>query len=158
MACLAPQSTERLVLIASAGLWLEEHPIPDLFATLPFELAPLLFHDPAQGVKVLTGGLDFSDSAALGEFMVRNARQLGTAGKILFPIPNRRLAKRLYRQTAPTLVVWGRDDRFIVPAYADRFAELLPAAEIAWIEGAGHMVPLEQPTPVAEAVIRFCTA
>ena len=51
MACLAPQSLERLVLVASAGLWLDEHPVPDLFATLPFELAGLLFHDPGEGVK-----------------------------------------------------------------------------------------------------------
>ena len=157
MACLAPQSVERLVLVASAGLWLDEHPIPDLFATLPFELAPLLFHDATAGVKVLTGGLDFNDSGALGEFLIRNARRLGTAGKILFPIPNRRLSKRLYRQTAPTLVLWGREDRFLVPAYAEHFAELLPEAELAWIEGAGHMVPVEQPEPVAEAILRFCS-
>jgi pimeloyl-ACP methyl ester carboxylesterase len=158
MACVAPQSIESLVLVASAGLWLDEHPIPDLFATLPFELAPLLFHDAAAGVKVLTGGLDFDDPSALGEFLIRNARRLGTAGKILFPIPNRRLSKRLYRQTAPTLIVWGRDDRFLVPAYAERFAELLPSAEIEWIDGAGHMVPVEQPDPVADAIARFCRA
>ncbi len=35
------------------------------------------------------------------------------AGKILFPIPNRRLSKRLYRLTAPTLVLWGAADRLI---------------------------------------------
>lgn len=158
MATLAPQSIEGLVLIASAGLWLDEHPIPDLFATLPFELAPLLFHDAAAGVKVLTGGLDFNDPSALGDFLIGNARRLGTAGKILFPIPNRRLSKRLYRQTTPTLVVWGREDRFLVPAYAERFAELLPAAELAWIDGAGHMAPIEQPTPIAEAIVRFTGA
>ncbi len=155
MACLAPQSLSRLVLIGSAGLWVDEQPIPDLFATLPFELAPLLFHDPEQGVKLLTGGLDFSNMEALQAFMVKNARRLGTAGKILFPVPNRRLSKRLYRQTAPTLIVWGREDRFIPPLYAERFAELLPRAEIAWIEKAGHMAPYEQPEAVAQAIEEF---
>jgi len=156
MACLAPQSCERLVLIASAGLWLDAHPIPDLFSTLPFELADLLFHDPAEGVKILTAGADFEDPKALSAFMIRNARQLGTAGKILFPIPNRRLSKRLYRQTAPTLVLWGSEDRFIPPIYAERFSELLPNSEIAWIEAAGHMVPAEQPDRVAGEILRFC--
>jgi pimeloyl-ACP methyl ester carboxylesterase len=156
MACLAPQSCERLVLIASAGLWIDEHPLPDLFATLPFELAELLFHDPAEGVKILTAGADFEDPAALATFMIRNARQLGTAGKILFPIPNRRLSKRLYRQSAPTLVVWGREDRFIPPVYAELFGELLPSAEIAWIDEGGHMVPVEKAELVANEILRFC--
>ena len=155
MACLAPQSIDKLVLIASAGLWIEEHPIPDLFAMLPFELAPALFHDPEQGVKLLTGGLDFSDMTALQRFMVRNSRRLGTAGKILFPIPNRRLAKRLYRQRAETLVVWGREDRFIDPIYAERWLELLPRAELVFVEQAGHMVPYERPDEVAEAIAEF---
>ena len=155
MACLNPKGIDRLVLIGAAGLWLDPHPIPDLFAMLPFELAPVLFKDPAEGVKLLTGGVDFSDMEALKEFMIGNARRLGTAGKILFPIPNRRVSKRLYRQTAETLVVWGVDDRFIVPAYAERWVELLPSAELAWIEAAGHMAPYEQPDAVAEAVEKF---
>jgi pimeloyl-ACP methyl ester carboxylesterase len=92
---------------------------------------------------------------ALQDFLVKNARQLGTAGKILFPIPNRRLSKRLYRQTADTLIVWGRDDKFIPPVYAERFKELLPSAQIAWIEGAGHMAPYEQPDAVAKAITLF---
>ena len=122
---------------------------------LPFELAPVLFVDPAEGVKLLTGGVDFSDMDALKEFMIGNARRLGTAGKILFPIPNRRVAKRLYRQTADTLVVWGVDDRFIVPAYAERWVELLPSAQLSWIDDAGHMAPYEQPEAVAEVVEKF---
>lgn len=155
MACLAPQSLEGLVLIDSAGLWIDEHPIPDLFATLPFELPELLFFDPKQGEGLLAGGLDFSDLGALQNFMVRNARRLGTAGKILYPVPNRRLSKRLYRQSAPTLVLWGREDRFIPPVYAERFCELLPRAELVWIEKAGHMAPYEQPDSVAEAIAKF---
>ena len=51
------------------------------------------------------------------------------AGKILFPIPNRRLSKRLYRLTAPTLLVWGESDRLIPPVYAERWVELVPTAD-----------------------------
>jgi pimeloyl-ACP methyl ester carboxylesterase len=156
MACLAPQRVERLVLIASAGLWLDEHPIPDLFAMLPFELAQVLFHDPKMGEAMLTGGVDFTNMAALQDFLVVNARRLGTAGKILFPIPNRRLQKRLYRMSAPTLLVWGKEDKLIPPAYAERFKALLPGeSRIAWIDQAGHMVPYEQTAAVAAAVISF---
>jgi pimeloyl-ACP methyl ester carboxylesterase len=158
MGCLNPRGLGRLVLIGPAGLWLDAHPIPDLFSMLPFELAQILFHDPKAGEKLLTRGLDFSNPGALQDFLVGNARRLGTAGKILFPIPNRRLSKRLYRLTAETLLVWGRDDRFIPPVYAARWQELLPASELAIVDAAGHMVPYEQPEAVREAVRKFLGA
>jgi pimeloyl-ACP methyl ester carboxylesterase len=87
--------------------------------------------------------------------MIRNSRRLGTAGKILFPIPNRRLSKRLYRQTAKTLLIWGKSDKFIPPLYAERWQALLPDAELVTIAEAGHMIPYEQPDAVAEAIANF---
>jgi pimeloyl-ACP methyl ester carboxylesterase len=155
MACLNPRGLESLVLVAAAGLWIDEHPIPDLFAMLPFQIAQTLFRDPKDGEKFLTRGLDFSNMDALQEFMVRNARQMGTAGKILFPIPNRRISKRLYRQTAPTLIVWGTQDKFMAPVYAERWSELLPDARVTLIDDAGHMAPYEQPDAVKRAIRDF---
>ena len=73
----------------------------------PSSSREVLFADPKMGEKLLTGGIDFSNMDALKTFMVDNARRLGTAGKILFPIPNRRLSKRLYRLRAPTLLRLG---------------------------------------------------
>jgi pimeloyl-ACP methyl ester carboxylesterase len=157
MACLDNARVERLALLAPVGLWLDAHPLPDLFATPPWELPPLLFADPAAGQKLLLAGLDFGNDAALTRFMVENARRLGSAGKILFPIPNRRLSKRLYRLRAETLLVWGRADKLVPPVYATRWQELLPQSRLAWIENAGHMLQLEQPAAVAEAVAGFLT-
>lgn len=155
MACIANGAVEKLVLIASAGLWLDKHPIPDIFAMLPFELAQALFVDPKLGERFLTGGIDFSNMDALQQFMVANSRRLGTAGKILFPIPNRRLSKRLYRLNAPTLLVWGRQDKLIPPVYAERWQQLVPGAQLALIDAAGHMVPYEQPEKTATEIERF---
>jgi hypothetical protein len=40
----------RLVaLIASAGLWMDEHPIPDIFSMRPYELHGYLFYDAEAG-------------------------------------------------------------------------------------------------------------
>jgi len=156
MACLAPAALDRLVLVNALGLWMDEHPIPDLFSFLPFEFGDVLFHDPERGAGLLTGGLDFSDETAIREFFVANARRLGTAGKMLFPVPNRRVSKRLYRAAVDALVVWGETDRLVPPAYADRWAELLPcAAPVTRIPEAGHMAPYERPEAVAEAVTAF---
>jgi pimeloyl-ACP methyl ester carboxylesterase len=155
MACLAPRDVGKLVLAAPAGLWLEEHPIPDIFALLPFQLAEVLFHDPLRGQALLTGGADLSDMEALKEFYLASQRRLAMAGKILFPIPNRRLSKRLYRLTTETLLVWGASDRLIVPAYATRWQALIPQARLATIDGAGHMLPYEQPEAFSKAVAAF---
>jgi pimeloyl-ACP methyl ester carboxylesterase len=155
MACLNPAGLSRLVLVSAAGLWIDEHPIPDLFAMLPFEIVQTLFRDPKDGEKFLTKGLDFSDMDALQTFMVGNSRRMGTAGKILFPIPNRRVSKRLYRQTAPTLVIWGSEDEFIPSVYAELWRDSLPNAELVLVDDAGHMVPYEQTSIVCEAIAKF---
>jgi pimeloyl-ACP methyl ester carboxylesterase len=174
MAAIAPREVETLVLVAPAGLWLDAHPIPDLFAALPFELPQLLFHDVALGVKLLTGGLPledmrhaaaeggslglgallarFEEAGFLQRFLIDNARRLGMAGKLLFPIPDRGLADRLYRVRACTTLVWGDSDRLIAPAYADAWMRHLPRATLVRVAQAGHMVAYEKPEAVIAAI------
>ena len=158
MAALAPQSVSRMALLCPAGMWLGDHPIPDIFAMLPYQLAEVLFADPNVGEEVLTGGADFSDNATLTRFMVARARQQGMAGKILFPIPNRRFSERAYRVTVPTLLVWGQQDRLIPPAYADAWQAALPDATVELVDGAGHMLPYEQSAAVVAAVTSHLTS
>lgn len=155
MASIAPNDLAKLVLVSSAGLWIPEYPIPDIFSFLPHEFAQYLFVDRARGEALLTGGLDLKNPDALSQFYIANSRRLSMAGKILFPIPNRRLSKRLYRLTAPTLIVWGRQDRLIPPVYAERFRALIPHAELIFIDQAAHMVPYEQPIEFVAAVSHF---
>ncbi len=155
MAAVAPHDLDRLALVAAAGLWIEELPIPDIFALLPGQLVELLFQDPDKGQALLTGGVDFSDMEAFKAFYLGQQRRLAMAGKILFPIPNRRVSKRLYRVTAKTLVLWGEADRLIVPAYAQRWARLIPGAAVQMIPDAAHMLPYEQPQALVDALVRF---
>ena len=137
------------------GLWIDAHPIPDLFAISPFKIAETLFHDAQAGEALLGGGADFSQDGALTDFMVGTARRLGMAGKLLVPLPNRRVARRLYRVSGDALVLWGRQDQWLVPAYAEQWQALLPAAQLAWIDDAAHMRPYEAPAEAAEAIAKF---
>jgi pimeloyl-ACP methyl ester carboxylesterase len=155
MAAVAPREVERLGLIAPAGLWLDEHPIPDLFSKLPHELPALLFHDPAFGERIMTAGADFDDPKFLEAFIIRNTRQLAMAGKLLFPIPDRGLAERLYRIRARTVLVWGESDQVIAPAYGDAFRRAIAGAELVRVASAGHMVVIEQPEAVVDALTRL---
>jgi pimeloyl-ACP methyl ester carboxylesterase len=155
MAAVAPREVARLGLIAPAGLWLDAHPIPDLFAMLPHELPALLFHDPVLGERVMAAGGDLDDPRHLEAFVIRNARQLTMAGKLLFPVPDRGLAERLYRIRARTVLVWGEDDRLIPPAHGDAFRRGIKGAELVSIPAAGHMAIVEQPDAVAAALARL---
>jgi len=155
MAAIAPGDLDKLVLVAAAGLWMDEHPIPDIFALLPGQLIELLFQDPVKGQALLTGGADFSDMEVFKEFYLGQQRRLAMAGKILFPIPNRRVSKRLYRVAAKTLVLWGGADKLIVPAYAERWRRLIPGATVEIVPEASHMLPYEQHAAFVGAVSRF---
>ena len=148
MAAIAPREVERLGLIAPAGLWLDAHPIPDLFSKLPHELPGLLFHNPEFGERMMTAGADFDDPKFLEAFIIRNTRQLAMAGKMLFPIPDRGLDERLYRIRAKTVLIWGESDRVIPAAYGNAFCRGIAGAELVQIPAAGHMVIVEQPEAV----------
>jgi pimeloyl-ACP methyl ester carboxylesterase len=155
MAAIAPNDVSRLALIAPAGLWLDQHPIPDFFAMLPFELPPVLFYDAEAGAKAMTAGVDLSDPTFLQGFLVQNARQLGAAGKILFPIPERGLVGRLYRIRAKTQLIWGDSDKLIAPVYAQEFQRGIAGSSVTMIPQAGHLVPFEKPAEVVAAISRL---
>jgi pimeloyl-ACP methyl ester carboxylesterase len=155
MAAIAPNDVSRLVLIAPAGLWLDDHPVPDFFAMLPFELPPVLFYDVEAGAKAMTAGVNLDDPAFLQAFLVQNARQLGTASKILFPIPERGLSTRLYRIKAKTHLIWGDSDKLVSPAYAAEFQRHIPGAQLTIIPQAGHAVTFEKTAEVVAAIGRI---
>lgn len=153
MAAVAPHDVSRLGLIAPAGLWLDQFPVPDFFSMLPFQLAAVLFYDEKIGAQLMgVGSGNFGDPEWLKAFLVRNARQLGTAGKLLFPIPERGLAGRLYRIKAKTVIVWGESDKLIPLPYAERFQAGIPGARLVVIREAAHMVPLEQTAQTVAAL------
>ncbi len=152
MAAIAPNDVSRLALIAPAGLWDDEHPVVDMFASLPFEMPQLLFHDAQAGAAILTAGRNVEDPGFLQAYLVANARQLGMAGRILFPIPERGLSQRLCRIKAKTMIVWGESDRLIPPTYAQAFKTGIASAQLVSIPEAGHMVIVEKTAAVVEAV------
>jgi len=152
MAAIAHTEITRLCLLAPAGLWLDDHPVVDIFSKLPYELPALLFHDAVAGQKLLASGGNMDDPEFLKQFLVMNARRLGMAGKILFPIPDRGLAQRLQRVTAKTLIVWGADDALIPPIYGHAFKKAISKSKLVKIAKAGHAVGQEKPAAVLKAI------
>ena len=100
----------------------------------------------------MTPNGDMGDPKFLQGFLVENARQLGAASKILFPIPERGLASRLYRIKAKTVLIWGAGDQLIPTAYAYAFERAITGARLVMIPEAGHMVPFEKTAQVVRAI------
>src|SRR3954447_16693029 len=56
---------------------------------------------------------------------------------------------------APTMIFAGRRDLFTPPRVQEKMAELIPDAEIVWFEDGGHMLPIEEPEGIVEAMLEF---
>jgi pimeloyl-ACP methyl ester carboxylesterase len=52
----------------------------------------------------------------------------------------------------PSLVVWASEDRVMPPEHGRRLAELLPQGRLVEIPDSYTLVPLDQPTALAEAI------
>lgn len=62
---------------------------------------------------------------------------------------------RLGSVSAPALVLWGAEDRWLVPSTADRLAAAIPGARRELIAGGGHFLPEDAPAEVAGALLGF---
>jgi len=65
------------------------------------------------------------------------------------------VAKRVRTITQETLVLWGRQDKILDPAYAERFAEEIPNSTLTWVEECGHVAHLEQPGFMRDKLFEF---
>ena len=61
----------------------------------------------------------------------------------------------LSKLNIPVLVVCGKEDLVTPPVLSEELAALIPGAQLEWIEGAGHMVPMEQPAALADLLKKF---
>lgn len=58
--------------------------------------------------------------------------------------------------TVPVTIVVGGEDRLTPPEHSYRLARGLPDAEFRVVPGAGHMLTLERPEQVSEAISAYC--
>ncbi|WP_026189509.1 alpha/beta fold hydrolase [Salinispora mooreana] len=62
------------------------------------------------------------------------------------------------RLDLPVLVAWGTNDNWIPVDRAHLLAELIPGAQLELIDGAGHLVQLDQPVRLATTLHRWLTS
>jgi pimeloyl-ACP methyl ester carboxylesterase len=154
IAAAAPKAVRRLILIDPVGLWRDDLPVKNWMVLSDAERAPSLFADPeGEAAKRFFGTPD--DAAERIDVLAQSVWSQACTGKFVWPVPDRGFKGRAHRIAAPTLIVWGKADRIIVPAYAQEFAARIAGARVALIDRAGHLPQLEQPDAVAKAVLGF---
>lgn len=153
-AALCSPCISKLVLIAPIGLWREDAPIPDIFTMGPPALAQLVWSDPESPMaQAMLATPDAQDE--LMRRQLERAQALAATGKFIWPIPDKGLKKRIHRITAPTLILWGEDDKLASPVYAEEFRARIAGSRVQTFPNASHMVMVEQGDGVARAIVEF---
>src|SRR3954447_9213679 len=74
---------------------------------------------------------------------LRCAREIGARSWLALPCGGRTGAAGSPNVRAPTLILWGAQDRLIPVSHAVRFEHAIPAARLIVYDGVGH-VPMEE--------------
>jgi pimeloyl-ACP methyl ester carboxylesterase len=154
LAAASPRRPTHLVLIDALGLWRDDAPIPNWMLLAQGDLPAHVFRD-ADGEAARRMFVPPEDPDARVMARVGLQWAMGATGKFLWPIPDKGLKKRIHRVQAPTLLVWGKEDRLVPAVYAEEFAQRIDGARVEVVDQAGHAPHLERPEAVARLVRDF---
>jgi pimeloyl-ACP methyl ester carboxylesterase len=156
-----PERLGRLVLVNSAGLYIEGAEIKDIFGRTLDELIPDLYYDDqhpvAQLMRQFTALANDRDAELPFELVRPVLQTLAATARLAWDpyLHNPKLRARLWRITAPTLVVRSTGDTLIPEPHARAYAEEIPDATYCEIERAAHMIMIERPDALADAISAF---
>jgi pimeloyl-ACP methyl ester carboxylesterase len=152
VAALWPASVRRLALIAPFGLFDETNPPTDPWAQRADAVPGLMCADPSIWKAMKTA----PEGANSVEWPIEQVRANEAAARIFWPLGNTRIEKRLHLIKAPTLLLWGEQDKVMPRAYAELFARgIAGATTIKIVNDAGHLAELDKPVEVASAIEAF---
>ncbi|MGH8993144.1 MAG: alpha/beta fold hydrolase [Acidimicrobiia bacterium] len=163
LATRSPERVGKLVLVSPVGLYIDGAPVGQIFGRSPAELANDLFADQSHPMAQMMCALSekMSDLMSMAELPVSLLlpmwQSMSATAKIGWNpyLHNPKLAGRLRRVAAPTLVVAGGRDGLLPRAHPEAYAAGIPGARLEVLEDAGHMLPLERPEPFAGLVREF---
>jgi pimeloyl-ACP methyl ester carboxylesterase len=132
-------------LIAPFGFYDDADPPGDPFNRRVTEVAAMMSSKPAEYAKArLTPPTGSADEQI--EWTIIQTRATEAASRLLWPLGDLGLKKRLHRVTCPVRLVWGAEDRVMPASYAKRFLERLPSSiDLQVVPGAGHALDFDAP-------------
>jgi len=159
-----PERVSRLALVGAAGLQMPGAQIADIFmysqhrdGGIMRDLRNLLFGDADSALAnsiIPDGRTNIPDE-------VRRYKSLTLAGRVGWEPPylhDRKLLDRLHRITAPALLIWGEQDRFVPLANGRAYEANLPKAALKVLPGVGHSAILEAPEQCMALIAPFLSS
>lgn len=146
LAATFPDLFAKVVLLSPIGLWRDDVPIRlvDMLTGPAEETARYLFVNPeSEGAQAALALPD--DPELIPKAIAQNVWNIGCTTKFAWPIADHGLANRLHRVTAPTLLVWGKQDALVPVEYADEFARRIAGSRVELLEDCGHVPQVDQP-------------
>jgi 4,5:9,10-diseco-3-hydroxy-5,9,17-trioxoandrosta-1(10),2-diene-4-oate hydrolase len=154
LAATLPAEVSALVLVASAGLPVSTETFRRVLHKQPSrddmpQLLATVFHNPTAFHERLIDSAHetFSDRGRFRS-LIRTARKL----------KGHSIEDALSRIEAPTLIVWGSDDKIAPVNLAEVFRSRIRGAELAIFEQCGHAPQIEYPSRFNELVAGFLGA
>lgn len=155
-----PQKVEQLILVDSHG-WPREEPRPFGFRmyatpilgslarwfTPRFLIARSVRDTYGEPARVTPALIDTYE-----DFLLRDGNREATRQRFLLP-PDNAASARIGEIRAPTLILWGGRDRWILPKYAQRFAGAIAGSQLVVFDALGH-IPMEEDPATTVAVVR----
>ncbi len=152
LAVRRPERVEKLVLINTAGIQLDEAPISELFVDDLDVLRQRLYFDP-DGPAVAESMPTSTDDPRLFQWLRASEATARVAWQPY--LHNPRLLNHLRRITCPVKILWGEHDHLIPLAIGQYLARELPQASLTVFPETGHMLPYEQTNRFVEEVVKF---
>jgi len=143
----------RLVLVGAGGVRVEGVERFDVFLHPIEETLQHLFYDQSRAPQLLPTEMG-------PEVIVRAYHDSTTLARLTWNpyFYNPKLERRLRRIRAPTLVLWGENDRFLPLPHGEAYARLIPGARLQIVPECGHFVPFEQTEVFVSAATDFLSA
>lgn len=149
VAALWPESVKRLALLAPFGWFDTAEPAADPWARRADALPALMCATP----ELFTQLRSCPEGIDSVEWQLEQTRAVEASARLLFPLGDTRLSRRLSRIQSPTLLLWGERDRVLPVSYAKHLSQGITAAtEVQIVPGAGHLLELDAPEVAARAV------
>lgn len=140
---------KRLVLACPAGFDVKEHPPTDLSRVSPDQIPNYLAHNVSNLVPYLPEGQD-------EEFNAMRKKEGDSACRLLLngKMVNSAMPSILQKIQAPTLVIWGKEDKILPVGQAEHWYQAVSQCEVNIVENAGHLV-LDESETARHAVREF---
>lgn len=162
-ALLHPERVERLILVDAGGYPYESQSVPVAFRIARTPVLNVLMRDVLPRAVVESSLRDvYGDPSKVRPELVDRYFELttrvGNREALVARFDQTRpgpLAERVREIGAPTLILWGRNDRLIPLEFGERFAREIRGSRLVVFDGLGHVPHEEDPARTVEAALSF---